>query len=264
MERLIGAAKGYIVSTALGAAFVGHHSSERFDRALTAFLRQEVQAPSTAVTELLDMMVEDAHRFKPMPCSPTSAPCAALACAEHIRQRWDPGLDRGSPGGRDREAFHQRLRHHCAPPQRHQGLSRAVDRGYGGRWRTSAAGGPRQLQDPADRLLGQIDAMVALARQQADGADRADSRAKELNIVANVLRTVAPLPAVGELREAMQTSAIARRRRRCRRPRRTGAPETREGPQASPPRPARRRLRLSRSGNRSRPARSDHAGNERL
>jgi adenylate cyclase len=40
-------------------------SDERLSRALTAFLRQEVQAPATAVTDLLDMIIEDARSSQP-------------------------------------------------------------------------------------------------------------------------------------------------------------------------------------------------------
>ena len=46
---------------------------ERLSRALTAFLRQEVQAPATAVTDLFDMIVEDARAQRsPRACSPIS------------------------------------------------------------------------------------------------------------------------------------------------------------------------------------------------
>ena len=38
---------------------------ERLSRALTAFLRQEVQAPATAVTDLLNMIIEDARSSQP-------------------------------------------------------------------------------------------------------------------------------------------------------------------------------------------------------
>jgi adenylate cyclase len=34
---------------------------ERLSRALTAFLRQEIQAPASAVTDFLDMIIEDAR-----------------------------------------------------------------------------------------------------------------------------------------------------------------------------------------------------------
>ena len=37
---------------------------ERLSRALTAFLREEVQAPAMAVTDLLDMIIEDARSFQ--------------------------------------------------------------------------------------------------------------------------------------------------------------------------------------------------------
>ena len=122
-----------------------------------------------------------------------------------------------------------------------------------------------KLKESADQLLGQIDAMVALARQQGDGADGADGRAKELDVVADVLRTVAPLPLGGELRETMQASAIlvvddnaANRdvlERRL----------TREGHTVVPAATGAAALETRRgAGIRSRPARSHHAGNERL
>ena len=39
-------------------------ADERLNRALAAFLRQEVQAPATAVTDFLDIIIEEAHRQK--------------------------------------------------------------------------------------------------------------------------------------------------------------------------------------------------------
>ena len=39
-------------------------TNERLSRALTAFLRQEVQAPATAITEFLDILIEDARRLR--------------------------------------------------------------------------------------------------------------------------------------------------------------------------------------------------------
>ena len=38
---------------------------ERLSRAMTAFLRQQVQAPAIAVTDLLDMIIEDARASRP-------------------------------------------------------------------------------------------------------------------------------------------------------------------------------------------------------
>ncbi|TMK18083.1 MAG: hypothetical protein E6G75_08290, partial [Alphaproteobacteria bacterium] len=39
-------------------------SDERFNRAVTAYLRQEVQAPAAAVSDFLDIIIEDARRLK--------------------------------------------------------------------------------------------------------------------------------------------------------------------------------------------------------
>ena len=57
----------------------GNVLDERLSRALTAFLRQEVQAPATAVTDLLDMIIEDARPRNPIAYSPISAGCTARA-----------------------------------------------------------------------------------------------------------------------------------------------------------------------------------------
>ena len=56
-------------------------ADERLSRALTAFLRQEVQAPATAVTDFLDMIIEDARPSQLEACSPISTACAAPACS---------------------------------------------------------------------------------------------------------------------------------------------------------------------------------------
>ena len=184
-------------------------ADERLNRALTAFLRQEVQAPATAVTEFLDMIIEDARRLKLD---------AMLADLERMRgasvqlNTFVKGIIRDSTSDRQAdetaEAFHRRLRHDLRTPLNAiKGYSELLIEDMEADGEHPLRADLAKLKESADQLLGQIDAMVALARQQGDGAD-GDGRAKELDVVADVLRTVAPLPLGGELRETVQASAI--------------------------------------------------------
>ena len=184
-------------------------ADERLNRALTAFLRQEVQAPATAVTEFLDMIIEDARRLQ---LDAMLADLDRMRGASVQLNTFVKGIIRDSTADRREdetaEVFHRRLRHDLRTPLNAiKGYSELLieDMGDGEHpLRADLA----KLKESADQLLGQIDAMVALARQQGDGADGADGRAKELDVVADVLRTVAPLPLGGELRATVQASAI--------------------------------------------------------
>ena len=99
-------------------------ADERLNRALTAFLRQEVQAPATAVTEFLDMIIEDARRLQ---LDAMLADLDRMRGASVQLNTFVKGIirdfDLGPPGGRDRggvsPAAAARLAH---PAQRHQGL----------------------------------------------------------------------------------------------------------------------------------------------
>ncbi len=182
-------------------------SDDRLTRALTAFLRQEVQAPAMAVTEFLDIIIEDARRLQLEPLLPDlnrmrSASVQLNTFVKSIIK--DSSSDRR--GDETLEAFHRRLRHDLRTPLN-------AIKGYSELLIEDMESGEHplradlvKLKDSADQLLGQIDAMVALARRQGDGPD--DSRATQFDVVADVLRTVAPLPAAGASHEASQSSAI--------------------------------------------------------
>jgi adenylate cyclase len=185
----------------------GTAADERLNRALTAFLRQEVQAPATAVTEFLDMIIEDARRLQ---LDAMLADLDRMRGASVQLNTFVKGIIRDSTSDRQEdetaEAFHRRLRHDLRTPLNAiKGYSELLIEDMEADGQHPLRADLAKLKESADQLLGQIDAMVALARQQGDGAD---GRAKELDVVADVLRTVAPLPLVGELREAMQSSAI--------------------------------------------------------
>jgi adenylate cyclase len=183
-------------------------SEERLNRALTAFLRQEVQAPAVAVTEFLDMIIEDARRLQLDPLLPDldrmrGASEQLTTFVKTIIKESNSDRHESEPI----EAFHRRLRHDLRTPLN-------AIKGYSELLIEDMEGSDRPLhadlvkvKEAADRLLSQIDAMMTLAREQGSEAV-GDGRAMQLGVVADVLRTVAPLPAGGALREAMQSSHI--------------------------------------------------------
>ena len=86
---------------------------ERLNRALTAFLRQEVQAPASAVTDFLDMIIEDAP-------APLLADLNRMRSASVQLNAFVKSLIRDSSSDRlndeTLEAFHRRLRHDLRTP----------------------------------------------------------------------------------------------------------------------------------------------------
>jgi class 3 adenylate cyclase/CheY-like chemotaxis protein len=184
-------------------------TNERLSRALTALLRQEVQAPATAITEFLEIIIEDARRLRLDALLPDldrmrSASAQLNAFVSSIIK----GSSSDAPGGETPEVFYRRLRHDLRTPLNAiKGYSELLIEDMEERGEQALRTDLAKLKDNADELLGQIDAMVALARGQGDElAD--DGYIKQAAIVADVLRTVAPLPAGRTLSEAVRSSSI--------------------------------------------------------
>jgi adenylate cyclase len=180
---------------------------ERLSRALTVVLRQKVQAPATAVTDLLDMIIEDAR---------DSQPADVLADLERMRVAsvklnafiksliQDSAADRQTDESLD--AFHRRLRHDLRTPLN-------AIKGYSELLLEDMEDGEHPLRldltkikESADHLLGEIEAMAALARGE-NLEMTGDSGTLQLDLVADALRTVQPLLA-GDAREKSQSSRI--------------------------------------------------------
>jgi class 3 adenylate cyclase len=183
---------------------------ERLSRALTAFLRQEVQAPATAVTDFLDMIIEDAR---------TSQPDSLLADLDRMRSAsvqlntFVKSLIQDSSSDRLKdetpEAFHRRLRHDLRTPLNAiKGYSELLIEDMEAEGEHPLREDLTKLKASADQLLGQIDAMAALARPEDTERDDGGSRAQQLDLVADVLRSVQPLPAGGAAREGLHASRI--------------------------------------------------------
>ena len=183
---------------------------ERLSRALTAFLRQEVQAPASAVTDFLDMIIEDARALN---SASLSADLDRMRNASVRLNAFVKSLIEDTAADRRQdetlEAFHRRLRHDLRTPLNAiKGYSELLLEDMAadgdGRLRSDL----EKLKASADQLIGQVEAMAALARQElAEPAD-GGHRAQQLDLLADVLRTVEPLPAGGAGRGAQHASRI--------------------------------------------------------
>ncbi len=173
-----------------------NEQDERLHRALAAYLRQEVQAPTSAIAEFLDALLTDAHELE------------AESMLGDIQRMHEAGLrlngfvnrliDDASFGRQQDESdhdFHRRLRHDLRTP-----LNAII--GYSEMLIEDMEDGEHPLRDDltrlrtaADGLLGQIAAMVALTRDREIAPERDADHARRVDILADVLRTVQPLHA---------------------------------------------------------------------
>ena len=185
-------------------------SDQRLSRTLTAFLREEVQAPAIAVTEFLGIIIEDARRLQLNELLPDlnrmrSASVQVNGFVTSIIQ--DSSLDRQP--GETLEAFHRRVRHDLRTPLNaikgySELLIEEMEPHDGHPLRPDLV----KLKDCADQLLSQIDAMAALARHEDVGLEEGGRRATQLEVVTGVLRTIKPLPVSDVSQEARPPSSI--------------------------------------------------------
>ena len=177
-----------------------NEQDERLNRALAAYLRQEVHAPTSAISEFLDTLLADARALE------------AEAMLSDIQLMHEAGLRLHTfvnqlieDASFDRQAdetggdFHRRVRHDLRTP-----LNAII--GYSEMLIEDMEDGEHPLRDDltrlrnaADGLLGQIAAMVALTRDEEIAPERDQDHdqdhARRVDIIADVLRTVQPLHA---------------------------------------------------------------------
>ena len=185
-------------------------ADERLNRALTAFFRQEVQAPATAITEFLDLIIEDARRlqFESLLDDLNRMRGAGVQLNIFITS-----IIQNSSSDRHKnesfEAFHRRLRHDLRTPLNAiKGYSELLIEDMDPDVLHPLRADLTKLKDSSDQLLGQIDAMVELARHEGGGSQADGSRSEQIDVVADVLRTVAPLAEFGASPSLMQASSI--------------------------------------------------------
>ncbi len=161
----------------------------RLSRALSAYLRQEVQAPAIAVTEFLDIIIDDARELK---LDPMLADLDRMRVASVRLTTFVNGLIDNAAADRQQdesaEAFQRRLRHDLRTPLNaiigySELLIEDTLDGVGGELR----GDLEKLLQSATSLLGQIDAMVTLT-QEPDAA----GGSRQLGVLADVQRSLEP------------------------------------------------------------------------
>jgi adenylate cyclase len=185
-------------------------SDERLSRAVTAFLHQEVQAPASAVTDFLDMIIEDARGSQ---SEQLMADLNRMRSASIQLNAFVKSLIRDSASGRrddeDFESFHRRLRHDLRTPLNAiKGYSELLIEDMPANGEHSLRADLVKLSDAADQLLGQIDSMMALAQQGSGETGAHQSPLQQLDIVAEALRTLQPLAAHDAARKSTKSSRI--------------------------------------------------------
>lgn len=182
-------------------------SEQRLNQAMRAFLRQELQAPATAVTDFLGIIIEDArsnqlnHLLSDLERMYTAS-VQLNAFVKKLLQDNSSNLHNGEP----LHDFHRRLRHDLRTPLNAiKGYSELLIEDMDGDDQSNLRFDLEKLKQSADQLLGQIDSMVALTRQ--DEVVGPDGRQHQLAIVADVLRTLEPLDA-GKTGAQVQSSRI--------------------------------------------------------
>ena len=184
-------------------------SDERISRTLTAFLRQEVQAPAVAITEFLNIIIDDARRLRLNELLPdlNRMRSASVQLNGFVTSIIQDSSDRQED--ETLEAFHRSLRHDLRTPLNAiKGYSELLIEDMEPDGDHPLRADLVKLRDSADQLLSQIDAMAALARHKDVGLDEGGCRAKQFEVVAEVLRTIKPLPGSNALQEAMRSSSI--------------------------------------------------------
>jgi adenylate cyclase len=185
-------------------------SDERLNRALTAFLRQEVQAPAAAVTDFLDIVIEDARRLQ---LDHLLADLDRMRTASVRLNAFVKTLIQDASSGHQHrqaiEAFHGRLRHDLRNPLNAiKGYSELLLEDMEGDDKHPLRGDLAKLKDSANQLLAQIDTMVLLGRYEEPGLDHDGGRARQLGIVAEALRSIQPLHASSAAQATVRSSRI--------------------------------------------------------
>jgi adenylate cyclase len=182
-------------------------SDERFNRAVTAYLRQEVQAPAAAVSDFLDIIIEDAGRLKldHVLADLERMRSASIQLTTFVKSVTTDGSSaRGQ--AENFETFQRRLRHDLRSPLNAiKGYSELLIEDMDADPNHPLREDLTKLRDSADQLLAQIDAIVTLTRSDQTPQE---SRAQQVGCVEDVLRTVQPLQMGSASPETVLSSRI--------------------------------------------------------
>src|SRR5262245_40868802 len=182
-------------------------SDERLNRAVRAYLRQEVQAPAAAVSDFLDIIIEDARRLKldHVLADLERMRSASIQLTTFVKSVTTDGSSaRGQ--AENFEAFQRRLRHDLRSPLNViKGYSELLIEDMDADNNHPLREDLTKLRDSADQLIAQIDAIVTLTRSEQTPQE---SSAQQVGFVEDVLRTVQPLHVGSAAPEAALSSRV--------------------------------------------------------
>jgi class 3 adenylate cyclase/CheY-like chemotaxis protein len=168
-------------------------SSDRLERALAAFLRQQLSAPVVTMRGFLDIIIEDARRLGFDGAIP-DLERMRTACAE-LSALVSGVIDQPDAMRKPEEsfaAFQSRLRHDLRTPLNAiKGYCELLVEDMREDGQTQLLADLTKVRDAADQLLLQIDAMVEPVR----GLEAPSEQAKPVEIVTDLLRAIAPVDA---------------------------------------------------------------------
>ena len=180
-------------------------SSDRRERALAAFLRQEMSAPAATMTGFLEIIIEDARRFRldDAVADLERMRIASTELATLVNQVMD-SPDAMRKEQEKFEAFQSRLRHDLRTPLNAiKGYSEILIEDMQDGERKQLLPDLEKVRAAADELLVQIDAMVEPTREPG-----VEARVKQTHPVDIVLRAVAPVDLAEEKLEGEVASRI--------------------------------------------------------
>jgi signal transduction histidine kinase len=181
---------------------VNASDKRRKGRSSAKFLQQELQAPAIAVTETLDILIEDAKRRSSQHLPDLQRMhVASMRLDAFVKQ-----LVQAPPGWQQLESpedFNRRLRHDLRTPLNAiKGYSELLLEDLDAGGNPDLARDLRMLKETADQMLDRIESIEGLVRQ-----DQTTQPAK-LGIVADVLRSLQPQELGGPPKKRMPPSRI--------------------------------------------------------
>jgi class 3 adenylate cyclase len=168
-------------------------SSDRLERALAAFLRQQLSAPVVTMRGFLDIIIEDAKRVGLDGAIPDFERMRT-ACTElsALVGRVIDQPDAMRKPGESFEAFQSRLRHDLRTPLNAiKGYCELLVEDMREDGQTQLLSDLAKVREAVDQLLQHIDAMIERVR----GLEAAPEQAKPVEIVTGLLRAIAPVDA---------------------------------------------------------------------
>ena len=144
-------------------------SDQRINRAVAANLRQEVQAPAAAISDFLDIIIEDARGFNldHVLADLDRMRSASIQLTTFVKSV--TAESSSEPGaGEEFEAFQRRLRHDLRSPLNViKGYSELLLEDMEADKKQPLRADLTKLRDSANQLLAQIDALVTLRCEAA-------------------------------------------------------------------------------------------------